>query len=390
MGSGFPPGGEPPKTSAVRTLSSDYMHWAKTLQASRYNLANSGLAAAPRQLLAGRWEDLELSGSSFYGWPQLIDAFSQHLGAPPDTIVHATGTSGANHLVMSLLLEPGDEVIVEQPTYELLTATAGHTGARIVRWPRRRENGFLPDPAELRRLLTSKTRLVVVTNLHNPSSAWLSDAALVEIARVVAGVGAHLLVDEVYLDAWRESTPPATGPGRTPRNGVQRSAFFLAGNIIVTSSLTKVYGLSGLRAGWILAPKELATRLWRLNDLFGVIPAHAAELLTVMALRNFDPFLDRSRAILEPNRDLLNRFLASRPDLETAPLRGGTVAFPRLRSGRIADLCRILRESHEATVVPGHFFDMPDHFRVGIGRERAETEEGLARLGRALDAVGRG
>ena len=161
----------------------------------------------------------------------------------------------------------------------------------------------------------------------------------------------------------------------------------MADNILVTSSLTKVYGLSGIRCGWILAQPELAERLWRLNDLFGVIPAHAAERLSVVVLQQFVHVANRAREILNPNREALNAFLASRTDLDSTPLAAGTVTFPRLRSGRVTELCEILRRKYDTTVVPGHFFERPDHIRIGIGRDPVETTEGLRRLGLALDEV---
>src|SRR5688572_12875159 len=140
----------------IRTLTSDYMHWAKTQQAARFNLANSGLAHCPRAVLPVVTEELELSGASTYGWPPLQEALSRFLGVPSDHIVHAAGTSFANHLAMAALLEPGDDVLVEQPTYELLLSTAGYFGVSLRRLPRRFECRFQIDLDELARCLTSR------------------------------------------------------------------------------------------------------------------------------------------------------------------------------------------------------------------------------------------
>lgn len=347
------------------------MHWAKTQQAARYNLGNSGLFNYPLAKLPVKLEDLELSGPSFYGYEPLQRALAKHLGVPAENIVHAEGTSMANHLAMAVSFDPGDEVLIEHPTYELLLSTASYLGARITRLRRPAEKGFALDLDELKRSLTPRTKLVVLTNLHNPSSAYIDDETLREAARLAAAVGARILVDEVYLDAAFELSPKTS----------QR----LAPNILVSSSLTKVYGLSGLRCGWVIATPEIAQRVWRLIDLFGVIPSHAAERLSVIALENMGLLVSHARGLLTANRDLLNRFFASRDDLETAPMRFGTVAFPRLKSGQVERLCQILRAKYETSVVPGHFFEMPAHFRVGIGRVTADVEEGLARLGRALD-----
>jgi aspartate/methionine/tyrosine aminotransferase len=189
------------------------------------------------------------------------------------------------------------------------------------------------------------------------------------------GVGARVLVDEVYLDALFERTPP--------------TAFHLGEEFVVTSSLTKVYGLSGLRCGWILAEPTLAQRLWRLNDLFGVIHAHPAERLSVAALRNLEPIAARSRALLETNGRLLNSFLRTRDDLEYFEHRSGTVSFPRLKAGDVNELCRLLIEKYETSVVPGRFFGMPSHIRIGISCDTEMFRRGLERLGAALDEAKR-
>ncbi|HEX2092858.1 MAG TPA: aminotransferase class I/II-fold pyridoxal phosphate-dependent enzyme, partial [Longimicrobiaceae bacterium] len=161
----------------------------------------------------------------------------------------------------------------------------------------------------------------------------------------------------------------------------------LGATFVVTSSLTKVYGLSGIRCGWVLAEPALAERIWRLVDLFYGIPAHAAELLSVVALEHMEAVTARARAILEPNRRILNDFLRSRDDLEWLEHDHGTVAFPRLRSGSAERLVALLREKYETSVVPGSFFGMPEHFRIGIGGDGVELEAGLERLGRALDEL---
>lgn len=356
-----------------RTKSSEYMLWAKTRSQAPFNLASSGVANFALGDLQARLEDLDLSGPSAYGYAPLQDTLARHTGAPPECVVAATGTSMANHLVMAALLEPGDEVLIEQPAYEPLVAVAEYLGADVKRFARKFEDRFSVDPDEIERAASPRTRLIVLTNLHNPSSALASEDALTRVGELASRSGARVLVDEVYLEALFERAP--------------RSAFELGGQFVVTSSLTKVYGLSGLRCGWVLAEPELAARLWRLNDLFGVIPAHAAERLSVVALENLPRIAERSRALLEENRRLLNSFLFSRDDLEYYELESGTVSFPRLRRGTARELCALLAEKYETSVVPGDFFGMPEHIRVGVGGETGALRGGLERLGAALDEL---
>jgi aspartate/methionine/tyrosine aminotransferase len=360
-------------TRAARVKSSEYMWWAKTRAQARFNLASSGLANYPLARLSLSLEDLELSGDSYYGYAPLQKRLAERLGADASSIVAVTGTSMANHLAMAAIIEPDDEILIEYPTYELLLSTAQYLGASVRRFTRRFEKGFRLDPDEIAKEISPRTRLVVLTNLHNPSSAYADELTLRRVGEMAREAGALVLVDEIYLDAVFEKAP--------------RSAFYLGQEFIATGSLTKVYGLSGLRCGWILAAPELAQKMWRLNDLFGVIPAHAAERLSCIALEQMSCIAAHAREVLETNGALLNSFFDSRDDLLVARHEHGTVAFPRLREGSVDALCAMLLEKYETSVVPGRLFEMPQHFRIGIGGERASLEEGLRRLSLALDEL---
>jgi len=236
--------------------------------------------------------------------------------------------------------------------------------------PRRPENGFQVALDDLRRLVTKSTRLIVLTNLHNPSGAFLDESTLREIGEIAKINGARVLVDEVYLEMLFDHPV--------------RSAFHLGPHFLVTSSLTKAFGLSGLRCGWILAEPELAERMWRLNDIFGNIPAHAAERLSVCALDHFEDIAARAAALLRRNSEHLGKFLAGHRDLETLRPPGGTILFPLVPKADADAFCTLLREKYETSVVPGKFFEMPDRIRIGIGGETKEVEEGLTRLSEAL------
>jgi aspartate/methionine/tyrosine aminotransferase len=353
---------------------SAYMEWAKTRSSARFNLASSGLAAYPLAELESGPDVLELS-DSFYGYPPLLERLARKAAVDPDRIVHATGTSMANLLVLAAAAEPGDEVLIEEPTYTLLSDAARWLRLDVRRFPRRAEAGFRIDPRDVERALTPRTRLVVITNLHNPSSAFTPPEDLRRIGDAARSLGARVLVDEVYLEAYSVLGRPWGSAAR------------LGSEFVITSSLTKAYGLSSLRCGWIVAEPDLARRMWRLNDLFGVVPAHPAERLSVVALDRLERVAERARRILETNKEGVNAFLAARPELACEPVDGGMIAFPRLLKGGVEPLCELLRERFETTVVPGRFFGVDDHFRLAIGAEPEVIAEGLARLGQALDAT---
>lgn len=358
---------------AQRLMSSTYMQWAKTRSQARFNLASSGLKNYPLSQLPVSSTDLELSGASFYGYEPLQTALAAKCDVPRECVVAATGTSMANHLLMAALIEPGDEVLIEQPTYDPLIAVALYLGAEVKRFMRPAENGFALDLDLIARSASTRTRLIVLTNLHNPTSGFTDEETLKQLGSIARGVGAHILVDEVYLAALFEDAP--------------RSAFHLGEEFITTNSLTKVYGLSGLRCGWALARPELALKLWQLNDLFGVIPAHPAELLSCIALEHLDKIAAHARQLLETNGLLLNSFYASCDALDWLPHKFGTVSFPRLKQGSADELCALLAGKYETSVVPGRFFEMPQHIRIGIGGDTDTLKEGLDRLSRAFAEV---
>lgn len=356
-----------------RAMESAYMHWAKNQPPMRFALSSSEVPHWPLDRLPIAPVDLGMTGASHYRYAPLRQAIADKEGVRPDNVVMANGTSMANFIAMSALIASGDEVLVERPVYEPLIAVARHLGAHVSRFDRAAHSGFQLDSDAVGQLLTPNTKLVIFTNLHNPSSSFADEGALREISVLAEQVGAYVLIDEVYLDA-----APAPAP---------RSAFHLADNIVTTNSLTKVYGLSGLRCGWILAAPALAEKMWRLNDLFGVSQPHADERLACIALAHLAEISAGTPALLAKNRALANDFFASRDDLDVAPPSGGITAFPRLRSGRVDDLHALLRNRYETSIVPGHFFEMPDHFRMGIGGPTDMVEGGLARLGAALDTM---
>ena len=357
-------------TPRGRVMSSAYMEWAKTRSRARFTLATSGLGPYPLAELSVKIEDLEINGPSNYGYEPLLKAIAGHAGVPVECVVVTTGASMANHLAMAVSISSGDEVLMEHPAYELLLRTAQYLGADVKRFARIPDEGFRVDPGQIERAMTPRTRLIVLTNLHNPSSALTDESTFRRVAEIARSVKARVLVGEVYLESVFEMTT--------------RSAFHLGEEFITGNSLTKVYGLSGLRCGWALAAPDIARKMWLLNDLFGVIPA---ERLSAIAFSNLDRIRARSRAFLDANRAACNRFVATRDDLEALPLEFGTVGFPRLKSSSVDALCRLLREKYETTVVPGSFFEMPEHFRVGLGGEPQMTAEGLERLAAALDQL---
>lgn len=355
-------------------MQSEYMQWAKTAAHSKYNLASSGVMNFPLKDLGVAIEDLEVTRPAhygYYGFAPLQNALAAKSRVSRQSIVAATGTSMANHLAMAAVLKAGDEVLIEQPTYEPLLAVLNYLKARVKTFNRRFENGFRVQPEDVKQNLSANTRLIVLTNLHNPSGVLTDLETLKEVGKIAKSAGTRVLVDEVYLEALYPDT-------------AAYSAFMLGNRFVTTSSLTKAYGLSGLRCGWIVAEPELAQKIWKLNDLFGVLPAHSAELMSVIALQKLDAIAQRAKSLLSTNRALLQKFFDQSVQLEVVMPPAGTIAFPRLKKGNADRFCELLAEKYETGVVPGRFFGMPDHFRIGIGCTTETLAEGLERLDSAL------
>jgi aspartate/methionine/tyrosine aminotransferase len=357
-----------------REIRSIYLEWAKLRSKARFGLAGSDVLHYPFSEMHVRIEDLSLSPPGGYGYKPLLERLAARANLAPECVVHAQGTSMANHLAMAALLEPGDEVLIEEPGYEPIFAAAQYLGAKIRRFPRKFEAGFQVDPREIERAISPRTRLIVITNLHNPSGVRTPDSALKMVGQIARSMGAHVLVDEVYMEMCLDSP--------------WQSAFHLGPNFITTNSLTKAYGLTALRCGWVLAAPPLAERMWRLNDLFGASSPYPTDLLSVMALDQLPQIRARSKNLLEANRALLKAFVDSRTDLVTIWADAGTIIFPQLTTGRADAFCQLLSEKYETSVVPGRFFEAPEHFRIGVGGETEKVREGLTRIGAALDEFG--
>ena len=318
-------------------------------------------------------KELEINGENSYGYAPLQQAIAAHHNVDPDCVVESAGTSMANHLAMAAIIEPGDEVLIEHPAYGPILDIAQYLQAKVKRFRRAEENGWAIESAEVRGCVTPKTRLIVITNLHNPTSVLTLDSVLCEIGDIAGSVGALVLVDEVYLDAVYENTP--------------RTSFHLGPEFVVTTSLTKVYGVSGLRCGWILAQSDLAWKMRRLNDLYSATPVFPGELLSVVAFQHLDLLRERARRIVDADRKLLRDFLKQQSSLSAVSTEWGTTSFPRLLRdcGRNTNaFLERLRSEFDTSAVPGRFFEMADHFRIGMGVNTEMFAEGLSRIGRAL------
>jgi aspartate/methionine/tyrosine aminotransferase len=356
------------------------MEWAKKRPTPRFDLANSNILACSIDDLTGAGDALAFDGNNEEGYPPLIDAIAARYGVSPAQVTTAQGASGANFLACAALLEPGDDVLVETPGYDPLRGTPQLLGARVNRVTREFADGFALDPDRVRRALTPRTRLIVITSPHNPCGVVAEPSALDEVGRIALSHGAHVLLDEVYLDASTISSPAAAAQRRSM--GSRGDAF------LSTNSLTKSYGLAGLRCGWIISSPEMAERIRRTRDVVDGTGSIVTERLATLAFVQLDRLHGRTAALLEVNGRLVREFLESRRGaLEWIPA-GGTVVFPRLRGVEDSShFAAHLLETRGTAIVPGRFFQAPQHFRLGLGGATDSVRGGLQALGEALDEL---
>ena len=355
---------------------STYLEWAKLKSQARHNLAISGMFSIELDALGVAAPKIDINGPGGYGYAPLLEAIAERYRVGQESVVAAFGTSMANYLALAVSTEPGDEVLFEQPGYEPLVSTARYLGLRASYFQRRAQDRFQIDLAELASRVSERTRAIVITDFHNPSGAACSTDTLSELAALAREHELFVIVDEVYREMLYEAEP--------------QSAFHIdPARFIITNSLTKGYGLSGLRCGWVLAAPDLVHRMWRINDLHGATFVHPGELLSVVAFENLPRIAAQMSATLASNRQLLRRFLDDRRELEYHWPEHGTVVFPRLRSGNADQLCVFLQTQFEVSIVPGRFFGAPEHFRIGVGAETPVVAAALRQLSEGMDAFAR-
>jgi aspartate/methionine/tyrosine aminotransferase len=353
-----------------------YLRWAKSHPPARINLARSGVDACSSSMLGLTSRDLVVTLPVHDGYMPLRRTIARRYGVDAEQVFTVSGgTSFANWFACAASLDGaprGSEVIVERPTYEPLLKIPQTLGYRVRRLDRRLEEDYGVDVERFAALVNRRTRLAVVSNLHNPSGARIDLATLRRMAAILARVGAFLLVDEVYLEClWGRKTESCVHAGP---------------NVITTNSLTKAYGLDGLRAGWMLGPRQMIRRAFLVQDLLANNNVAPGDQMTLAAFRRLGAIRRRVHATLDPNLDRLRRFFERERRLDAFVPEGGNVAFPRLPRGIGSDaLADRLLKRYSTLVVPGRFFESPRHIRISYGCRPALLERGLANISRALD-----
>lgn len=289
-------------------------------------------------------------------------------GASDANVVATNGSAEANFVAAWELMEPDAPVVMLLPSYMQTHGLAGAFGARVREVWLREERAWQPDPAEIEEAAGDDAGVIVVTNPSNPTGAVLSEEARAAVVRAAERSGAWILADEVYAGAELDG-------GETP------SFWGTAERVVCTGSLSKAYGLPGLRVGWAVAPTELAERLWSRSDYTTIAPATLSDHLARIALHPEarPKILARTRAILRENLPVVQRWLEEMGGFSLYPPAAGAIAYARYEEGpEPDDLAERLRVEQSVLIVPGTHFGMGRYIRIGYGIPPAQLEEALA------------
>jgi hypothetical protein len=350
-----------------------YLDWARKLYGQvRFDLATSGIAPVSAAEL-GLPDAQGLDDPA--GWQRLREAIAWYNDVPAGEAIAALGTTHALWLAYASLTSPGDDVLVEAPGYEPLTRIAEGVGARVICFERPSSDGFGLDPDRIARAMTPRTRVVAVSNLHNPSGVRADADSLRAAARVAGSHGAVLLVDEVY----------APFDTLVDERGVFRgSARHLGPNVVTVSSLTKCYGLGSQRIGWLLGPADVVARAENaITASCGMLPLVHAHL-ALHAFAHVGTLADRARALVAGKRVRVGRWIEAEGLAWSAPTQGlfGLVTVPG--AGDLTAAIERAAREQEVLVAAGSFFGVPGGFRLAWSASDEVLDEGLARLAEAL------
>ncbi len=312
------------------------------------------------------------------GPERLRAAIARYHGVSAAEVVPTLGCSHALWLVYAAMLGPGDDVLVEEPTYEPLWSSAPSVGAHVTRFTRVASLGFTLDPARIEAAAGPRTRIIAVTNLHNPTGVRASDEILGEVARIAKSRGAYLLVDEVYAPFDDLCDDDAVWPGTSRR---------LADNVIAVGSLTKCYGVGPQRIGWVLAPPDVVARVeGAIVASAGLLPLEHANLACSVFAR-LPTLASRARAGLADKRAAVSTWFRGHPEISwSAPDSGlfGLAWFAR-RSEDLTARIEAGSARYGVIVAPGAFFGISNGFRLSWSTSAEALGEGLELLARVLE-----
>ena len=324
-------------------------------------------------------DDVSLRYGYHTGRPPLRALIAEgYPGLSADNIVVTTGASEANFCIVAALVSPGDHVIVEHPTYPSLYEVPRSLGCEVSLFTLDFESDFRPDLSRLREMITPKTKLITFTHPNNPTGSMITEEQLQSLIDLVEEHDIYLLFDETYraMDL-SHSLPPACT---------------LSAKAISISSMSKCYGLPGIRIGWVAAQsKDILDKVLTIREQLSICNNALGEEIALHMLERSDAFLEQASTQITKNRDTVARWINNHEYVEWVYPEVGVVSFPRLKSDVLVDpetLYRRLAGQYKTFTIPGRCFEMDNrYFRLGFGATHEEIVKGLANFDRALSEL---
>ena len=354
-------------------MRSRYLSWATHFgRRAEYNLLSSGIPALQYQ----DFDESPDDGSADL-WERLRKSIARHNGVQVGETIGVIGASHGLWLGYLSMVAPGEEILIESPTYEPLILAADASGARVRFFDRGVSCGFALDPDKVFSEMTADTRVVAITNSHNPSGVRASDESMRAIAARLESQGGFLFVDEIYSDFGYLEDPKCSRP---------KTARLLGPNVVTTASLNKVYGLGPERVGWILGPPDVIGRSEELlNVTLGELPINWMKRC-ISSFAQTSNLADRSRRLIGSKRVLVGEWVNRHRSLSWSnPSVGlfGFVSCPEIPCLREAIEAGV--ERHGVVVAPGEFFGMPNGFRIAWSLPEQQLNAALVRLDHVLN-----
>ena len=354
--------------------------WALPLVAQ---LADSGVAPPTAVEIGLKPENFSFFSAERTDAPDRAKALlGKRYGLPPEKVLIAVGCSGANFFAASALIDNGDEVLLERPMYEPLLRVIEACGGKV-RWVERKpENDFDLLPEDVEKAFTPKTKLVFITNTHNPSCRRISPEQMKAIGEIAARRGACVIVDEIYMEFLR-CPEGANMPTKIPTGAA------LHDNIIATSGFSKVYGIAGPRLGWALGNPEILDRAY--NVIRGTIGQYATTSVNILiAVLEKEAWLrERTLKAMGGRMEMVRKWCEGRGDVKfIRPAEGAGICFVRLPAGVDSmEFCERLIDEYKTMIVPGDFYLAPGHVRISALPKKEMIETGLKNASLMLDKM---
>ncbi|MBE8516402.1 capreomycidine synthase [Amycolatopsis sp. H6(2020)] len=325
-------------------------------------------------LPAAALDDVLMRDSPCTGRHDLRAAIAERWGnGDPGWVITTHGGSEAIYTALTTVLEPGDSVIALAPSYHTHTSVARSLGCETVPWVLRPELGFAPELDVLRRLVSPRTRAIVVNFPHNPTGVTLTGGQQRQLIEIAAEADAYLVWDGAFTELTHDGEP-LPDPTR------------IYGKAISVGTFSKAFGLPGMRFGWCSAHPDVIAGMTRLRDRITLSLSPLLELLALHVVGNADKVVGSRLAQVRRNLSVLDSWAHEHRDcVDYCTPAGGVTAFPRLLGHPDTEpLCTALATEDRVLLVPGAAFGHPDRVRLGFGVSPSALDRGLTALSRRL------